>query len=455
VRELAQRFITERDQTIMDLMKVSGEQQVMLKVRIMEVARANLREYGIYPRYQPDNGGNEGRFLSDIGAGLVAPTPFATGSLFFDDNGGFGPLGLTLQAMQQKGLINVLAEPNLTAITGETAGFLAGGEFPIPSGRDNQGNVIIEFKKFGVSLNFTPRVLSKDRISLLLDTEVSSLDKDRGLTLESVDIPGLSVRRAQTTVEIGSGGTIMIAGLIQSRTTQGLNGLPGASELPIIGELFKSKSFNRDESEVLIVVTPFLVKPYAKNFAEYNPSASSQGLTIVEPSATNLSAIQPSAQPTPLDQALADITPTAQNMSEATAAPAPKISTANHNAKRPARFNAFGEERMAGMHFAQKEKIKPQDAEVIPVVSEMKTPAIADAVLTHTFIPTAKPKGAAVVMSMTEAPAATFSRTALPVQKPLAMSRFNQKMVSALYKKHDQILPAKSPIAMRGGYIFE
>lgn len=270
VRDLASRFVTGEGQTVVDLMGVEGEQQVMVKVKVIEAKRSILREYGIETDYKPGNVGSitNANVNTIAGTGLQALAPFASGQLFFDDNGKFGPLKIALQALERDGLVNTLAEPNLTAISGETAGFLAGGEFPVPSGTDDEGNITIEFKQFGVSLNFTPTVLSKDNISLHLATEVSSLSQDDGVTFVGVDIPGLSVRRAETTVEMASGGTIMIAGLIQSDTVNSLNGLPGLIDVPILGDLFKSKSFRRDESELIVLVTPYLVKPFAQQNAQ-------------------------------------------------------------------------------------------------------------------------------------------------------------------------------------------
>jgi len=148
-------------------------------------------------------------------------------------------------------------------VSGETAGFLAGGEFPIPSGQDSSGNITLQLKSFGVSLNFTPTVLSEDHISLQMLTEVSEKSAENSVTLASITVPGLSVRRAETTVQMSSGGTIMIAGLIKSTDTHNLTGFPGVKDLPILGELFKSKSFTRDESELVILVTPYLVQPFA------------------------------------------------------------------------------------------------------------------------------------------------------------------------------------------------
>jgi pilus assembly protein CpaC len=272
VRDLAGRFITTADQEVVDLMKVAGEQQVMLKVKIVEADRSILREIGVDADYQTDISGsdfNSAVLNSFSGTGLTATNPFASGAIFFSDNDDFGPLQITMQALERDGFINTLAEPNLTAISGESAGFLAGGEFPVPTGVDSQGRIQIEFKQFGVSLDFRPIVLSKDRISLQLASEVSALAEQDNVTLgEGVDIPGLTVRRANTTVEMASGSSLMIAGLIKSETTNALNGLPGVSDIPVLGDLFKSKSFARDETELLIIVTPLLVETFKEPLAD-------------------------------------------------------------------------------------------------------------------------------------------------------------------------------------------
>lgn len=285
VRDLASRFITTQGQTIVDLMGVEGEQQVMLKVKVMEARRSVLREYGIESDYKPGNSAGTGGFInSTAGIGLTATRPFASGALLLDDNNNFGPFRIGLQALERDGLVNTLAEPNLTAISGETAGFLAGGEFPVPTGTTDNGNTVtLQFKQFGVSLNFTPTVLTENNISLHLSTEVSTLAQDQGVTLVGVEVPGLSVRRAETTVEMASGGSIMIAGLIQSGTADNLNGLPGISDIPILGELFKSKSFQRDESELIIMVTPYLVKPFAAPAAQLASAAPAEPIPAPVP----------------------------------------------------------------------------------------------------------------------------------------------------------------------------
>jgi pilus assembly protein CpaC len=290
VRDLASRFAAASTtgaginggQTIVDLMTVRGEQQVMLKVKVIEANRSVLKELGVETDYRAT--ANKGLMFNGNDVGRASTTPFGTGILSTLAGSRFGPLTVTLRAMESNGLVNTLAEPNLTAISGETAGFLAGGEYPVPTGRDAQGNVTIEFKQFGVSLNFTPTVLNKERIALHLSTEVSEKDKTNGVVLQNVQIDGLSVRRAETTVELGSGSTIMIAGLIKSDTLHSLDGLPGVQDLPVLGQLFKSKSFARDESELVIMVTPFLVNSYAQPDAiveAEQPSALEKALTKV------------------------------------------------------------------------------------------------------------------------------------------------------------------------------
>jgi pilus assembly protein CpaC len=254
------------DGMIENLLEVRGQQQVTLRVRILEVSRNVLKELGL--ETTTANATNTSRgFRPSIDTtsktGLTKD-PFGITSMVF--NSGFGTIGdiaVLLNALESDGLTNVLAEPNLTAISGEQAGFLAGGEFPIPAGRDQNGNIIIDYKQFGVSLNFKPIVMSNDRISLQLNTEVSSLDQAAGLTLSDIQIPGLDVRRASTTVEINSGGSLMMAGLLKSSNIKGMSGLPGIKDTPVLGDLVSSKSFQREETELVVIVTPYLVQPYA------------------------------------------------------------------------------------------------------------------------------------------------------------------------------------------------
>ncbi len=263
VRDLAQRFIgaAATNRTLVDIMTVRGEQQVMLKVKVLEVRRDVLREMGINLNLASQD-------ISTAAGFGISGTQFGSGVLELLQRGSFGPLSIEAEGLETHGVLSTLAEPTLTAISGESAGFLAGGEFPIPASRDAQGNVTLEFRQFGVSLSFIPTVLGEENISLQLTSEVSERSDADGVTLQGTLIPGLSVRRAQTTVQMASGGTIMIAGLLRSTSTEGLNGLPGFKDLPILGELFKSKSFRRGESELVFLVTPYLVEPFADQQAE-------------------------------------------------------------------------------------------------------------------------------------------------------------------------------------------
>jgi pilus assembly protein CpaC len=171
-----------------------------------------------------------------------------------------------MQAFERVGLVRTLAEPNLTAISGESAKFLAGGEFPVPVSQDTAGRVTVEFKQFGVGLGFSPIVLGPGRISLKVSTEVSEISNLNSFSATSTGgatlvIPGLNVRRVETTVELPSGGAIMLAGLLQNTTKQNLDSLPGLMELPVIGSLFRSRDFLNNESELVVIITPYIVKP--------------------------------------------------------------------------------------------------------------------------------------------------------------------------------------------------
>jgi pilus assembly protein CpaC len=180
----------------------------------------------------------------------------------------------TLRAMESAGVVRTLAEPNLTAISGESATFISGGEFPIPAGYscDPTTHVCttqIKFKKFGISLNFTPVVLTEGRISLRVMTEVSELSNENSITLtqaigNSLTIPSIRTRRAETTLEIPSGGSMAMAGLIQEQTKQAINGLPGLTQLPVLGSLFRSRDYVNGQTELMVLVTPYVVRAVAQ-----------------------------------------------------------------------------------------------------------------------------------------------------------------------------------------------
>ena len=270
------------DELVSNMLEVGGEQQVMLQVRIVEAARSVIKELGVETNLNdPDElsattifGARPSESVSrsidsvalGAGAGLALNEDPAGVARILADTGlrGVGAIGVFLRALEDENLVNVLAEPNLTAISGEKAGFLAGGEFPVPVGRDQTGNVVVEFREFGVSLNFRPTVVSEDRINLQMNTEVSSLDFESAVTLADLNVPGLDVRKTDTTVEMASGSSLMIAGLLQSEVAKGYAGLPGIAKTPVLGDLVKSRSFQRDETELVVFVTPYLVKPYAE-----------------------------------------------------------------------------------------------------------------------------------------------------------------------------------------------
>jgi pilus assembly protein CpaC len=179
--------------------------------------------------------------------------------------------------MERAGVIRTLAEPNITAISGETATFVAGGEFPIPAGLTCDTTrsppicqPSIEFKKFGVSLNFTPVVLAEGRISLKVMTEVSDLSTDNAMTLQApgstqtLTVPSIRTRRAETVLEIPSGGALAMAGMLQEQTRQAVNGLPGLMQLPVLGALFKSRDYVNRQTELMVLVTPYIVRAVAQ-----------------------------------------------------------------------------------------------------------------------------------------------------------------------------------------------
>lgn len=261
IQDLAAR-IAGNAENVANLMSVAGDQQVMLRVKIMEMARTSLREISTDFDIDYLGGNTEGILDANNGAGLSAESRAIGGFIF--DNGDFSPLQGQIRLLEEEGLLSILAEPNLSAISGEQAGFLAGGEIPIPSSIDENGNVVVTFRPFGVSLNFRPIVMSNDRISLQIQTEVSSLDRANGVgSVGGISVPAIDVRRASTTVEMGSGASLMIAGIIQSQAVKTLQGLPGIKDTPVIGDLIKSRSFDREETELVVMVTPYMIKPFA------------------------------------------------------------------------------------------------------------------------------------------------------------------------------------------------
>ena len=245
--------------------------QVTLKVRIAEVSRSLVRQIGVNLMATDSTSG----FKFGVGqgsAGATASSPFKvnnlTGGTALGVAGKLFGLDIlsALDLAESDGLVSTLAEPNLTALSGETASFLAGGEFPIPVSQE-QGSVTIEYKQYGVGLAFTPIVLADGRISMRVRPEVSELSNEGSLKLNGFNVPALTTRRAETTVELGSGQSFMIAGLLRNVNTNDVQKAPFLGDLPILGALFRSTSYRRSETELVIIVTPYLVRPVSTQLA--------------------------------------------------------------------------------------------------------------------------------------------------------------------------------------------
>lgn len=315
IQRLAERFVA-KPELVMNMLDIRGAQQVMLKVRVVEMQRTIIKQLGFNTNAIINQAGMSQLVLGNVASfavnnGLLGGfssgyqqntttqpemiVPCAAGvsgtcsqivhgstySYVGQDglvhtatNGntatvqntagssGLNKAGALMQAFERTGLVRTLAEPNLTAVSGESAKFLAGGEFPVPTGVDQNGNVTVTFKPFGVGLAFTPVVLSGGRISLRVSTEVSELTSEGALKFNSsLSIPSLSVRRAETTVEMPSGGALMMAGLLKEQTRQDIDGVPGLAEVPVLGSLFRSRDYQAGETELVIIVEPYLVEP--------------------------------------------------------------------------------------------------------------------------------------------------------------------------------------------------
>jgi pilus assembly protein CpaC len=347
---IAQGFVAKPEQ-IVNMLSVTESEQVMLKVRIVEVNRSIIKQLGfnlnavlgqlgsaqfllsqaatwgvnggilggvsggyslnttqtpelVVPCangvsgtcYQVVRPGNPTYVSGNSGATITNPSTATTQTTV--GSNGVNQAGATIDAFEEVGLLRTLAEPNLTAVSGESAKFLVGGEFPVPVGEDATGRITVDFKEYGVGLGFTPVVLSKGRISLKLSTEVSQVSNSNAFTITNsstsstgtttsapnTTVPSLVVRRAETTVELPSGQSMMIAGLLQSVSNQTLASLPGLMQVPILGTLFRSRDFQQGETELVVIVTPYLVKPVAPGELQ----TPADGLMIANDLETNL-----------------------------------------------------------------------------------------------------------------------------------------------------------------------
>lgn len=285
---------------VINMLTVEGEEQVMLKVVVAEVQREALKQFGVNLGAVINSGSFTTTLLSEnllpltAAAGLgtlplaaistdtATTAACAAGQMClyngspgaakaFGNSGAAsagrigGEVGVAgvLRALERHGLVKTLAEPNLTAISGEAAKFLAGGEYPIPVAAQD-GQISVSFKEFGVGVAFTPVVLDEGRISLKIETEVSELTNNGAVTLSGITIPALRKRTARSTVELPSGGSLAMAGLLSEDTRQNIDGFPGLKDVPILGTLFRSRDFIKRESELVVIVTPYLVRPTAR-----------------------------------------------------------------------------------------------------------------------------------------------------------------------------------------------
>ena len=260
---------------VINLLSAGSREQVLLKVTIVEMERNIIKQLGLNWEGNFSIGTSIIGFSSNPGfplnLGLQNIIDPLTGLTTIGGNGVGGVLNsssgsavVNLRALEQNGLLRTLAEPTLIAISGETANFLAGGEFPVPISEDD-GQISVEYKPFGIGLAFTPLVMSEGRISLKISTEVSELSTENSVSFGLLSIPGLKVRRANSTLELPSGGSLVMAGLISDETKQAMTGTPGLKNLPILGALFRSRDFIKSETELVIIVTPYIIDPVARH----------------------------------------------------------------------------------------------------------------------------------------------------------------------------------------------
>lgn len=280
----------EEGEQIVNRLQIETALQVNLRIRIMEMNRQATKELGINWDLLLNPGSFAVGLLAGrtpaVGGGQIIPNPSLTGtggSALIGMNGSEGSINAVIDAMAEDNLVTVLAEPNLTSRSGDTASFFAGGEFPIPVGTDDE-KITIEFKKYGVILDMTPTVLSRDRIRLHIRPEVSELSSAGSITLQNISIPAIAVRRTEATIELASGQSFSVAGLLQNRNRDVVREVPGLADLDILGPLFRSRQYQRAETELVIIATANIVRPLNRdvyqspltNLETENPYGSTQ-----------------------------------------------------------------------------------------------------------------------------------------------------------------------------------
>jgi len=294
--DLAARLVGSADKVVNGIV-VRGRDQVMLKVTVAEVRRDIVKQMGIDLSASLASGTTIVKF-NNSNPFTASSGPLVPGNALATSFGSMPSVQATLRAMESAGVVRTLAEPNLTAISGESATFISGGEFPIPTGVTCQtttagaiGNCVqtVSYKKFGISLNFTPVVLSEGRISLRVMTEVSEVSTENSLAggAGGTTIPSVKTRRAETTLEIPSGGSMAMAGLIQEQTKQAVNGIPGIDSLPVLGALFRSQDFINNQTELMVLVTPYVVRAVAQKELSrpddgFAPASDSQSTLLAQ-----------------------------------------------------------------------------------------------------------------------------------------------------------------------------
>jgi pilus assembly protein CpaC len=275
-QEVAARFVQDEKKNVVNQISVVGPNQVNLRVRVLEVNKETLKRIGI----NWDAIIRTGSFVIGVATGVSTATVvnntltsafnLRNGGTFTNNNVGVNyrsntaDINALVDLLDREGLIKILAEPNLSAMSGKKASFLAGGEFPVPVPQAD-GVVTIEYKKFGVGLSFTPIIESSGRIKMLVAPEVSNLTNTGAIRLNNITVPALQTRRAETMVEVSSGQSIVIGGLLQNNVTKEIRKVPWLGDIPVLGKLFTSQEFQRNETELVIIATPFLVKPFNHN----------------------------------------------------------------------------------------------------------------------------------------------------------------------------------------------
>jgi len=269
---------------VINLLSTGAREQVLLKVTVAEMERQAIKQLGVNLDAAITSGNFAFSALTNFPFPITSQdTASSVARKTVSWTSGGNNIDGVVRALERNGLLRTLAEPTLTAISGESANFLAGGEFPIPVAQD--GNQIsLEYKPFGVGLSFTPLVLSEGRISMKISTEVSELTNEGAVVLSAITVPGLKVRRANTTIELPSGGSLVMAGLISESSRQAVEGYPGVKNLPVLGALFRSRDFLRKETELVVIVTPYMVDPTAR----HKLARPDQGFAVASDAQANL-----------------------------------------------------------------------------------------------------------------------------------------------------------------------